>query len=190
MDPNILTRASYPDVFDAFAVAFREVLEESPERQCINVLCAQWGFETHEGLFMHDWNVWNLRGWWQGHGTTFKAGEINSNGQEVLLPPGPDNVFRAYPDLATACRDAVRFIFTQSRPTRPNRYAAAADAAREGDVDGYVRNLRGPNPDGTWTINGETLYGFFTANPAVYMKGCEHFFWKYQALSAPPAAPE
>jgi hypothetical protein len=186
--PNVLTRSTYGDVTDALTRAIADILEESPTKPWLDVLAAQSAFETGEWKLMHDWNVVNLRGTFQGTATTFKAGELDAEGREVLLQPGPHNLFRAYPSLAYGVRDFVRFIFTQSRPDRPNRYAAAADAARAGDVVGYVKNLRGPNPDGTWTIQGQRLGGFFTAVPHIYLAGTERFFRQFEGNEAPAPA--
>jgi hypothetical protein len=183
---NILTRATYADVFDSYTASLRDILDEEPSTDWVNVLCAQSAFETAYWRAMHDWNTVNLRGSWHGSGVTFKgAGELDEHGHEVILPPGPGNTFRAYPGLRFATDDVVLFLFTQSRPDRPNRYAAAADAARAGDVAGFVKNLRGPNPDGTWTINGERLGGFFTAVPHVYLVGCQDAFARLQKYDEP-----
>jgi hypothetical protein len=182
---NVLTPATYADVRAVLEGAIEVVLQETPTHGWLSVLCAQSAFETDDWHSMHDWNLVNLRGSYQGVSTTFKAGELDANGREVLLKPGADNPFRAYMGLGPAANDFVRFIFTQSRPDRPNRYAAAAHAARAGDIDGYVKNLRGPNKDGSWTINGQKCGGFFTAVPHVYLAGCRRRFEYFHAEPPP-----
>lgn len=169
MDANILTKLDPGVAIMAIGYGHKRVFGAIPERPLWRVVSAWSAFETDMWRAMHDNNFVNLRGSWRGHATSFKASEI-IDGVEVFMPPSSENLFRAYPTPVDGAEDAIRFIGTASAPPRPNRYQAAWEAARSGDIPGFVDGLRNPHIPGIGKVPG-----FFTANPRVYLAGVERY---------------
>lgn len=173
LQPNVLTKASASGVIGAYSIAHVRVFDAPISGTLVELLTAWSAFETWFWRAMHDWNLTNMRGTWRGNGTTFKASEIDEHGKEIFLPPSATNVFRAYVGssaLIDSAEDNIRFVGTASNPgVRPNRFQEAWDAARRGDVEGFVMGLAFPKLPGI-----EHVPGFFTANPRVYLAGVQH----------------
>jgi hypothetical protein len=173
LQPNVFTRRSAAEVISAFQAAHVRIFAEPATETLVEVMTCWSAFETWLWHSMHDDNLTNMRGTWHGNGTTFKGASEIINGKEVFLPPGPDNVFRAYigpTSLVDSAEDTMRFVGTASNPAaRPNRYQDAWDAAHRGDLEGFVNGLAFPKLPGI-----ERVPGFFTANPRVYLAGVQH----------------
>lgn len=171
--PNIITKHTTLEVISAYTEAHLRVFTAPISGTLVEMLTAWSAFETWFWKFCHDDNLTNMRGTWQGNGTTFKASEIDANGKEIFLPPSATNVFRAYVGstaIVDSAEDNIRFVGTASNPSvRPNRYQEAWDAAQRGDVEGFVMGLAFPKLPGI-----EKVPGFFTANPHVYLAGVQH----------------
>jgi len=174
--PNIITRHTSFEVLSAYSTAYIRVFSTPISGTLAEILTAWSAFETWFWKACHDSNLTNMRGTWRGNGTTFKASEIDEYGKEIFLPPSATNIFRAYaesagvPAVVASAEDNIRFIGTASNPSvRPNRYQESWDAAKLGDVEGFVMGLAFPKLPGIAHVPG-----FFTANPRVYLAGVQH----------------
>jgi hypothetical protein len=155
MTPAVRTRLSPGDALDAIVDAHNSVVGGDPSDECLEILGAHSALETAQWQAMWNNNFGNIRGSFFGAWTSFRAGEIE-DGHEVILEPGPDNMFRAYPNRVVGAKDFLAFIAIASHPPEPNRYAMAWEAAQNGDAAGYVYGLK--------------QGGYFTANEDRYLK--------------------
>lgn len=154
MTPAVRTVVTPQQAIDCLVEAHLTVMGEEPPGKLLEILCAQSALETAQWKAMWCYNWGNIRGQYHGAWTSFRAGEIEG-GREVILQPGPENMFRAYPGASFGAEDFISFLGIASHPPEPNRYQAAWDAAVAGDVEGYCAGLRAG--------------GYFTANPHAYL---------------------
>lgn len=172
MTPAVRTVITPEQAIQALVDAHEAVIGGEPPGPLLEILVAHSALETAQWKAMWCNNWGNIRGSWRGLWTSFRAGEIEG-GHEVILDPGPDNMFRAYPDIASGAEDFVSFLGIASHPPEPNRYQAAWDAACRGDVEGYCAGLRAG--------------GYFTASPHAYLVALhseETFLEKLPAMQA------
>jgi hypothetical protein len=152
--PNRITRASTADVALALRRAWVKLLGETPKRESILVLLAQFTLETGGGRACHAWNLGNAksipgdgRSW-----TFFRCSEI-IGGKEVFFdPPHPQTRFRAFETLDDGAYDYLELLH--------RRFAAAWPAVEAGDPAAFGHALAAQH--------------YFTANEASYTRVLVH----------------
>lgn len=154
MIPAKRTVLTPEDAMQFLIEAHEKCIGGEPGGALLWILSAQSALETAQWKACWNNNFGNIRGQWHGMWTSFRAGEIEG-GHEVILEPGLNNMFRAYPDAETGAEDFVSFLGVASHPPEPNRYQYAWDAACRGDEAAYVEGLR--------------RGGYFTASPDRYL---------------------
>lgn len=150
MIPNQITPVTDDDLVKALAQAYKEVTGRGATKAQLGLMVAQVALETGgtgKGALhsIHNYNLGNIRGEYQGNWTSFRAGEIK-DGKEVFLDPGAANKFRAYPSLADGAKDYVRML-----QSRPNWWAGL----QTGTTEGFAKGL-------------SSFPAYFTANPITY----------------------
>ena len=124
------TSMSPGEIRRAIATAHQNLRGEPIPPQLLDVLSAQVCHETGHGASMYNFNFGGIKGT-SPEGTTarLKTREVLS-GKEVSLTDG----FRAYSNPVAGATDYLLFL--------ERRFPHAVDAAREGDVDSFVRSLK------------------------------------------------
>lgn len=152
-----LTAVSTYEAIAAIGRAYEVVMARKPSVETLAILVAQTALETGMWKYMHHYNFGNIRGTYKNKFVSFRAGEI-IGGKEVILEPGANNKFRAYPDALAGAVDFVRFLALDTTPNndRPNRYAKAWAAAEAGDLEAYNHELH--------------KAGYYTASESRYLK--------------------
>lgn len=118
------------------------VFGTEPEPPLLAMLVAQSAGETLRWKDMFCWDWGNI----SGHGAGGKwmllrgAGET-VNGHNVPRGGTEADAFAVWPDALSGAKALVSFLGLASHPPTPNRYQAAWDAAKRGDVAGYVLGL-------------------------------------------------
>ena len=158
--PPQRTPMSVDEAIDVFASAYRTLFSRKPSAETLAILVAQCALETGNWKSCWNHNQGNIRGTFFGAWTSFKAGEI-IDGKEVILEPGANNKFRAYPSAIEGVQDYMRFLGIDTTPDngKPNRYEKAWAAAEAGDLRAFVFALHAA--------------GYFTADPKRYYDGAD-----------------
>lgn len=145
--------------------AHHAVIGGEAEAALLCMLVAQSALETGRWASMYCWDWGNI----SGHGEGGKwmrlrgAGET-VNGHNVPRGGTEADAFAVWPDALSGAKAFVNFLGVASHPPKPNRYAAAWEAAKLGDVAGYVQGLH----DGA----------YMTADRAIYARGVQaQFDW-------------
>jgi hypothetical protein len=130
------------EIRQALATAHKSLHGETIPPKMLDVLAAQACHETAHGASMYNYNFGGIKGS-SPEGTTarLRTREV-LQGKEVAITDG----FRAY---STPVAGATDYLLLLER-----RFPRAVDAAREGDVDGFVRSLKAGH--------------YFTADPDLY----------------------
>jgi hypothetical protein len=140
--PPRQTNLSPAEIRRALAAAHQSLRGEAIPPKLLDVLSAQVCHETAHGASMFNFNFGGIKGT-SPEGTTarLRTREV-LQGKEVSLTDG----FRAY---STPVAGATDYLLLLER-----RFPNAVDAARDGDVDGFVRSLKAGH--------------YFTADPDLY----------------------
>jgi len=177
--PAVRTSLGRSAIVAELGDAYRAEFGEDPGPAQLAILAAQVGIETGNGEHLWCWNFGNIRGSYKGQTTSLAHATEIIDGKEVSVPGG----FRAYPSAEEGARDFLRFLGVDTTPNngRPNRYEAAWEAAKHGDVTAYVRALK--------------QAGYFTASEAKYRTGVASLFEVYlpialDYLGQPDMAPD
>lgn len=145
--PAMRTPASPAEVYAALTSAWRAQLSESPKRQSIIVLLAQWAHETGVGKSIWCWNLGNVKTKPNGahHWTFFPCGEevklsqaqkmisdvrvtivkryTNSSGVQMasikIVPTHPACCFRAFHTLDDGAADFLELLHKRFRKAWP-----------------------------------------------------------------------
>jgi hypothetical protein len=135
--------------------AWQEVVGDAPAPDSVTLLTAQWSLETDAGRHMPGHNFGGIKAAPMAAGASLRTVEgYGARRREVTAR------FRLYDSAESGAHDYVRLL--------KNRYPAALEAARAGDVSGFAHALgRG---------------GYFTADPRTYAHGLEQ---RFQALQHP-----
>lgn len=143
LDPNTAAQA--------LSQGFKNTTGSKPDKTTLGLLLGQVALETANFRSIHNFNFGNVRGTAPDGGwTSFTAGEI-VGGKEVILPPGENNKFRAYPDAISGATDYIKVL-----RGRPN----------------WWNGLLSKSPEGF--IKGLTTYpAYFTASPSLYLSVLE-----------------
>lgn len=162
--PNQITPVNDDDVVHALSNAYASVVGKKPDKGKLGLMVGQVALETGgtgSGHLrsVHNYNLGNIRGEYNGSWTSFTAGEIEK-GKEVIYQPGEHNKFRAYPSLDAGAVDYVRML--QSRPHW-------WDGLQTGTVDGFIKGLT-------------TYPAYFTAGAQTYANVLRQRMALYQPL--------
>ncbi len=155
--PDQLTPFTDKDLATAITVAYREVFNDELSRRPLCCLVAQCALETGRGKFTHRWNIGNVKAaeTYRGSVTFFSCNEVIDGKLKWFDPYHPQCRFRAFGSLDAGSEQHLRFLGTATRgPGKPNRYAAAWDAAMVGDPTGFCDEL--------------SRAGYFTADLSTY----------------------
>jgi hypothetical protein len=117
---------------------------EPPSPATVGILTAQWAHETASGDRMFNYNFGGIKGTGPS-GLTVAYRTREGSGPTQTF--GVDN-FRAYETPAEGAQDYLSLL--------ERRYSGALDAARAGDPNGFVRELK--------------ARGYFTGDEALYAK--------------------
>lgn len=165
--PNQLTPVSAEQLVAALARAYKRVTGSAASKAILALLVGQVALETggtggtlHS---IHNWNLGNVRGTYNGDWTSFRAGEIDASGHEYFLEAGdPRNKFRAYPSLEASAEDYVRTL-----RAHPHWW----DGLQTGTIQGFIRGLT-------------TYPAYFTANKQKYASIMAERARDYESLIA------
>lgn len=160
--PTVRTPVDMRTFAHAVDVAWQELFLGAPARkEQAGVIWAQYGIETGAGPACWCWNIGNIKHV-QGDGFDYymlrDTWEMIHGEKVVFQPPHPATWFRAYPDLATAMAEHLRFL-------RRPRYAKAWLGVETGDCELFARLLHEA--------------GYFTASASAYAAGliAHHDHW-------------
>lgn len=114
----------------ALATAYRSIHGEAIPERMLDVLSAQACTETAHGASMYNFNFGGIKGASpEGFTAKLRTREV-LGGEEVTIRDG----FRAYSSAAQGAKDYLNLL--------ERRFPTALDAARSGDVDGFVTRLK------------------------------------------------
>jgi hypothetical protein len=154
--PSVRTIITPTQAIDAIWHAHVDLFGGYCPVKLLEILAAQSALETGRWHSMFSWNFGNIRGHGPDGATQAIAGADEIiDGKRVVVPDG----FAAYKDRLEGAREFVRFLGVATKPPAPNRYQAAWEAATDGDVAGYCRELR--------------AHGYFTADLGQYTRGVQ-----------------
>lgn len=124
------TPLSPSEIRVALATAYRSIHGEAIPERMLDVLSAQACTETAHGASMYNFNFGGIKGASpEGFTAKLRTREVE-NGQEITIRDG----FRAYSSAAEGAKDYLSLL--------ERRFPTALDAARSGDVDGFVTRLK------------------------------------------------
>ena len=130
------------EIRGALSLAYQKLHDEAPPPKLLDVLSAQVSTETASGASMHNYNFGGIKGT-SPQGLTARAWTHEVyGGKEVRLKDG----FRAYRTPVEGAIDSLSFL--------EKRFPRAIDAAKTGDVGGYVARLKA----GRYFTADETQY--------------------------------
>ena len=136
------TPLSPGQIKSSLAIAYQKLHGQSAPRELLDTLVAQVCTETASGARMHDYNFGGIK----GQSSSGLTARVNTreilNGEEVRLKDS----FRAYRTPVEGAIDYVAFL--------ERRFPKAIEAAKNGDVDGYVGALK----RGRYFTADETAY--------------------------------
>jgi len=154
------TIISPDDMVSAISKAYKDVTGSSASKTKLGLMVGQVALETGGtgGNFgsVHNYNIGNIRGSYNGNTTNISGANEIIDGKEVIV----ESNFRAYPDLMSGARDYV----TQLR-NRPHWW----DGLQSGTVEGFIKGLT-------------TYPAYFTANAATYERVLNERMANYQGL--------
>jgi flagellum-specific peptidoglycan hydrolase FlgJ len=154
------TPISPDDMVSAIAKAYKDVTGSNASKTILGLLVGQVALETGGtgGNFgsVHNYNIGNIRGSYQGNTTSISGANEIIDGKEVIV----ESNFRAYPDLLTGAKDYI----VQLR-NRPHWW----DGLMSGTIDGFIKGLT-------------TYPAYFTANAATYERVLNERMANYQGL--------
>lgn len=114
----------------ALATAYRSIHGEAIPERMLDVLSAQACTETAHGASMYNFNFGGIKGTSpEGFTAKLRTREV-FDGEEVTIRDG----FRAYSSATEGAKDYLNLL--------ERRFPTALDAARSGDVDGFVTRLK------------------------------------------------
>lgn len=134
--PNTLTLVTPNDVYASMCRAWEALLGETPKRESVLTLLAQWALETGRGASMHCYNIGNVKHV-PGDGrdyTYFACNEV-LNGKVVwFYPKDPACCFRAFTTLDAGVADYLALL--------KQRFAGAWPAVLSGDPVAFGHALK------------------------------------------------
>lgn len=186
-----LTRANVAEAAVACFQAHQVVFGATIGRGLLCTLAAQSALETGRWTAMYEWNAGNVRGEGTAGRASIEGASEVIDGTEWFFRRGVwqtkagvaapadvaarlgDNGFAAFRNLTEGFERLIRMLGTASHPPKPNRYAAAWDAAERGDVPAYCAGLKAG--------------GYYTADVGLYTRGvAAQFTWVQAQLFKEP----
>ena len=134
--PVTRTTFTVRDYARAVVRAWRDYLGETPSREAVGCLWAQYALETGRGAFCWNNNIGNVK-WSPGHDHMMLRGtwEIVGGKRVVFEPPHPATWFCAYASLDDAMGEHLRLL-------REKRYASSWGAIERGDPTAFATQLK------------------------------------------------
>ncbi len=138
----VRTRLTLPQATACLGTAWYRVFGEQAPPQAIALLAGQWAHETGNGASMYNYNFGGIKGVGpSGLSVSQRTKEGWGENERSIV-----DRFRAYGSAEEGAEDYVRLL--------AKRYGGAIEAARQGDADEFVHQLK--------------ARGYFTGNEQVY----------------------
>lgn len=170
------TPHSMAEIAAALWYAHQDVIGGLCPIALLDILAAHVAFETADGKAINGENPGNVRGHGDAGSIAIKGADEIVNGHRVTGPE-VESGFAAYSSLREGCRAYVRYLGVATHPPKPNRYAAAWEAANRGDLAGFVKGIRHPDDGGAGVLckgcGRVHMGGYFTADEGLYLRGCQ-----------------